>query len=137
MKYLHVRDEKHCVLGALSTEEFIYQFAETETLNSDVFEKFVQMLIDQFKKVLIVTDRAKYHTSHHMQDFYNSHADCLHVEYFPSYSPELDPTEQVWRMVKKWLAVRIWKTKDELKDQLTQAFKEDFVMVPIYGYLLP
>ena len=132
--YLHERREKHCVLGALSTDTFIHEIAET--LNSDVFEPFVQVLIDQFERVVIVMDHAQYHTPHQMQDFYREHTDCLHVEYFPSYSPELDPTEQVWRAIKKWLSVRFWRNKEELKDRLMQGFKEDFVMVPIYGHLL-
>jgi transposase len=58
------------------------------------------------------------------------------VEYFPSYSPELDPTEQAWRVIKKWLSVRFWHNKEILTDQLVQGFKEDFVMVQIYEYVL-
>jgi transposase len=94
-------------------------------------------LIENFKKVVIVVDRARYHTSYYMQDVYEQNKNCLHVEYFPSYSPELNPTELVWREVKKWLGCRLWRNKDELYDQLISAFKEDFVMVPIYDYLLP
>jgi len=81
-------------------------------------------------------DQAKYHTSHHMQDFYQQHIDCLHVEYFPSYSPEVNPVEQVWRKVKRWLALILWTNKDELGDQLISAFESDLAMVPIYDYLL-
>jgi transposase len=119
----------------LSTEEFVYDFSEK--LNSEVFEQFIQSLIDQFKKVVLVMDHARYHASHHMQDFYEDNEHLLHVEYFPSYSPELDPTEQVWRKMKKWLSVRVWKSADELKKQLIMGFESDFVMVPIYDYLLP
>lgn len=133
--YQHKRKEKHCVLGALNGDEFIYEFAET--LNSTAFERFVSGLIYRFKKLVIVIDHARYHVSHHMQRFYEEHKDCLHVEYFPSYSPELDPTEQCWREVKKWLAMRFWRDKHELKEQLISAFQKDFVMVPIYDYLLP
>ncbi|MBU7032567.1 MAG: transposase [Theionarchaea archaeon] len=134
VRYLHERREKNCVLGALSTDTFIHEIAEI--LNNDVFEPFVQVLIDQFERVVIVMDHTRYHISHQMQDFYRENSDCLYVEYFPSYSPELDSTEQVCRAIKKWLSVRFWRTKEELKDQLVQGFKEDFVMVPIYGHLL-
>lgn len=134
VKYLHERKEKYCVLGALSTDVFIHEMVEA--LNSNVFKPFVQSLIDQFKRVVIVIDHARYHTSHEMQDFYSNNANCLHVEYFPSYSPELDPTEQVWRAIKKWLSVRFWHNKSELGNQLELGLKEDFVMVQIYEYLL-
>lgn len=51
------------------------------------------------------------------------------------YSPELNPTEQVWRKVKRWLALRLWMNKEELKDQFICAFESDLAMVPIYEYL--
>jgi len=123
------------VLGALNGDEFVYEFAET--LNTVAFEKFVSLLILRFKKLVIVIDHAPYHVSKDMQIFYEEHKDCLHVEYFPSYSPELVPIEQSWREIKKWLAIKCWRNRDELKEQLTAGFQKDFVKVPIYDYLLP
>lgn len=119
----------------MNGECFIYEFAEK--FNSAVFQEFVYRLICQFKKLVIVIDHASYHVSNDMQRFYEEHKDRLHVEYFPSYSPELNPTEQSWREVKKWLAIRCWTNKDELKEQLISAFQQDFIMTPIYDYLLP
>jgi len=136
VKYLHRKKEKHRVLAALSKDHFFYQFTE-ENFNSDVFEKFLSSLIEKFGKVVIVMDQARYHTSYQMQTFYEQHEKHLHVVYFPSYSPELNPTEQVWRKVKRWLALILWTNKEELKDQLICAFESDLAMVPIYEYLLP
>lgn len=119
----------------MNGDDFIYEFAET--LDSTAFEKFVSRLIHRFKKLVIAIDHAPYHVSNNIQRFYEDHKDCLHVEYFPSYSPELDPAEQCWREVKKWLAMRYWEDRDELKGQLISAFQQDFITVPIYDYLLP
>jgi transposase len=47
--------------------------------------------------VVIVIDNGPYHVSKNMQEFYAENGEHLHVEYFPSYSPELDPIEQSWR----------------------------------------
>jgi len=33
------------------------------------------------------------------------------------------------------LAIRNWNTKEDLKEELISAFKEDFVKIPIYDYL--
>lgn len=82
-------------------------------------------------------DHAPYHVSNDMQCFYEEYKEQLHVEYFPSYSPELNPTEQSWRETKRWLAVSYWTNKDELREQLISAFKQDFIIAPIYDYLLP
>lgn len=70
-----------------------------------------------------------------MQKFYEYNKEHLQVVYFPAYSPELDPTEQLWRAAKKWLATRYWENKSQLKEQLVTAFERDIVKVPIYDYL--
>ncbi len=60
-----------------------------------------------------------------MQKFYfENKKKHLHVVYFPSYSPELDPIKQSWRAAKKWPAMRYWENKSELRQQLITAFKE-------------
>ena len=120
-------------MGALSSKHFIYELSDK--LNSDIFKNFLIRLIDQFKKVVIVIDHGPYHVSKIMQEFYKEHIGHLHVEYFPSYSPELDPIEQSWRETKKWLAIRNWNNKEDLKEELISAFKEDFVKIPVYDYL--
>jgi len=135
IEYLHKRKEKHRVLGALSKDHFFYQFTE-ENFNSDVFEQFLLSLLEKFGKVVIVVDQAKYHTSYQMQRFYEQHKEYLRVEYFPSYSPELNPAEQVWRKVKQWLGLTVWTNKDELKEQIISAFESGLTRVPIYEYLL-
>jgi transposase len=135
IKYLHNRKKKHRVLGALSKDHFFHQFTE-ENFNSNVFEQFLLLLIEKFGKVVIVIDQARYHTSYHMQEFYELYKEILHVEYFPSYSPELNPAEQVWRKVKRWLGFTLWTNKDELKEQIITAFESGLARVPIYEYLL-
>jgi len=45
--------------------------------------------------------------------------------------------ERFVRRVKEMLAVRYWINKDELKEQLISAFQQDFIIAPIYDYLLP
>ena len=133
VKYEYKRKEKHCVLGSLNAKHFIYEFAET--LNSDIFKKFLQKLIYQFKKLVIVIDQGPYHVSYEMQKFYEENKEYLHVVHFPAYSPELDPIEQSWRAAKKWLAIRYWENKSQMKEQLVTAFEQDIVNVPIYDYL--
>ena len=136
VKYTHKKKEKYKVLAALSKDDFFYQFTE-ENFNSDVFKKFLLKLLEKFGDIVIVVDQAKYHTSYEMQAFYQEHQEHLHVVYFPSYSPEVNPTEQVWRKVKQWLGITLWTNKKELKEQVICAFESDLAMVPIYEYLLP
>ena len=41
--------------------------------------------------------------------------------YLPPYSPELNPAEQVFRMLRQWLANRIFATEDDLQTALITA----------------
>jgi transposase len=90
------------------------------------FKTFLQRLIYQFGKLVIVIDQGPYHISGDMQKFYFEYKKHLHVVYFPSYSSELDPIEQSWRAAKKWLAIRYRENKSELRQQLITAFKEGY-----------
>ncbi len=136
IKYEHKRDERHNVMAAMNSRNFVYHFSD-ENFNSQTFKVFLVNLILIFRKVVIVGDNAKYHTSNEMQEFYKENESCLHAIFFPSYSPELDPLETGWRETKKRIATRCWKNKDELKEELRLAFNEGIPMVPIYDYLLP
>ena len=88
-----------------------------------------------FRMLVAVIDQGPYHTSGDMQKFYEENKEHLHIVYFPSYSPELDPIEQSWREAKKWLAIKYWENKSQLKKQLITAFQEGITMIPIYEYL--
>ena len=123
-------------MGALGQEEFLYMFAG-DNIDSAAFECFARLLLEKFGKVLLVMDCAPYHVSRAMWGFYLLNSDRLKVILFPSYSPELNPTEQTWKETKKWLAVRCWKNKKELKEEIVSAFREDFVLVNFYDYLMP
>jgi transposase len=120
----------------MNSDHFIYGFSDGN-FNTSVFKEFLVILVEMFEKMVLVIDAAPYHTSIEMQKFYRDNKDCLHIEYLPSYSPELNPTEMSWRETKKWLATRCWKDKEELKKEITTAFNEGISMIPIYDYLLP
>ena len=71
-------------------------------LNSDSYQAFlteVLGLIEGF--VILIQDNAPYHTSYQVQEFLRAHADRLAVYQLPTYSPELNPIERVWKKAKK------------------------------------
>lgn len=107
-----------------------------EKLDSDSYLQFVSHLIKKHGKIIIVIDSVSYHKSKKLKIFYEENVDKLKVFYFPKYSPKMNPTEQVWRRIKKWLAGRIWFTKDELEEQLVCALNNPEFAVKIYDYLV-
>lgn len=133
MKHLFSR-EKIYVFGALGEE--IFSSAIAEALDTETHLQFVKHLMNLYGKIVIVIDSVKYHTSKASLKFYEENKDRLKVIYFPKYSPKMNPTEQVWRKIKKWLATRIWFTKNELEEQVTLALNNRDFAVGIYDYLV-
>jgi len=136
LKYEYKRTEKHCVMGALGQNDFLYMFSE-ENIESSVFECFLRLLLEKFGKILLVMDSAPYHVSWALWGFYLQNAGRMKIIQLPSYSPELNPAELVWRETKKWVGTKPWTDKHELKTEIKSAFREDFSLVGFYDYLLP
>ncbi len=44
--------------------------------------------------------------------------------FLPSYSPELNPVEQVWKALRKELANRIFESLEELEEAVCEALRE-------------
>jgi len=68
-------------------------------------------------KVIIVWDNL---SAHHAADahFTDTHPDWFEFEYFPPYSPELNPVEPCWNQIKNVYLPCFVPTSD---DELTQA----------------
>ena len=56
------------------------------------------------------------------------------VEQLPPYSPELNPIEQTWKKVKKWLAITIWGDKDSFEKKLIEALGNPDFMTKMFHY---
>lgn len=74
----------------------------TGKFNSDSYIAFlIQVLEQTAAPIFLVQDGARYHTSQATYQFFASHADRLTVFQLPSYSPDYNPIEFLWRNVKQ------------------------------------
>lgn len=68
-------------------------------------ESYAQFLHDVLKHtthhLILIQDGARYHTSKAMQEFFAKHADRLTVYQLPSYSPDYNPIEKLWKKIKE------------------------------------
>jgi transposase len=60
-----------------------------------------QVLERTHEPLFLVQDGAPYHRSAVLQTFFAAHADRVHVTQLPSYSPDYNPIEFLWRATKR------------------------------------
>ena len=90
------------VFGAIEyfTGRLIYQGME-ERFQSDSYQTFLRYLLSQVSgKIILIQDGARYHTSKSTRQFLEQHKKRLIVYQLPSYSPDYNPIEYLWKKVK-------------------------------------
>jgi len=91
------------VFGAIEyfSGRLFYQGIEGR-FNSENYQTFLQMIMAHTTEHLfLIHDGARYHTSASTQAFLAAHSDRITEYPLPSYSPDYNPIEYLWRNTKK------------------------------------
>jgi transposase len=91
------------VFGAIEyfSGRLFYQGIEGR-FNSENYQTFLQMILDHTTEHLfLIHDGARYHTSASTQAFLAAHSERITEQPLPSYSPDYNPIEYLWRKTKK------------------------------------
>jgi len=91
------------VFGAIEyfSGRLFYQGIEGR-FNSENYQTFLQMILDHTTEHLfLIHDGARYHTSASTQAFLAAHRERITAHPLPSYSPDYNPIEYLWRKTKK------------------------------------
>jgi transposase len=91
------------VFGAIEyfSGRLFYQGIEGR-LNSESSQAFLQMIMDQTTAPLfLIHDGARYHTSAATKAFLAAHSDRITPSPLPSYSPDYNPIEYLWKKTKQ------------------------------------
>ena len=129
-KIINNPHQKRCVFGALFSKKVIIKMSPK--INGKKFLAFVKRLRKRNKKLCIIIDNARWHLTKKVLEFVKR-ANIKLIRLL-AYSPELNPIEQYWQNVKKWLGTRIWSTIKELEKQLRIAFRKKDLVPISYGY---
>jgi len=111
--------------GALNLVSGEWQHLFSPKANSDATLKFLAQLLAQYpqQRILLVWDQASYHTAQKVQAWLRQHpritAYCL-----PKYTPELNPVEHIWRVVKQRVAANVTRTLDAIQDAYRSFFAQ-------------
>jgi transposase len=70
--------------------------------NSESYQTFLRMILAQTTEHLfLIHDGARYHTSASTKAFLAAHRDCITEHPLPSYSPDYNPIEYLWKKMKQ------------------------------------
>jgi transposase len=91
------------VLGLIEygVGRFFYECTR-ERLNSATYEAFLTRVLEQISgPIILIQDGAKYHSSAAIKPFFAAHAHRLKVVQLPTYSPDVNPIEKLWKQIKQ------------------------------------
>ena len=99
--------------------------SESGRFNTGSYQAFLTSVLHQTQQhIILIQDGARYHTSHPMKDFFAVHADRLTKFQLPSYSPDFNPIEFLWKKVKKLAThLKYFPTFDDLSSAVDQALQ--------------
>lgn len=102
---------------------------EPDKFNAQTFHDFMKKLLEAGSaagcKMVLITDNAKYHHAKLHREWREEHADRFVLDYLPPYSPDLNPVERVWKLLRRnCLHNRYFHTLKDVQDIVETQFAE-------------
>ncbi|MCK5516384.1 MAG: IS630 family transposase, partial [Desulfobulbaceae bacterium] len=120
------RSQRINVLGFLNTNNQLESFIVKGTINSDIviasFDSFSKTIT---KKTVVIIDNAPTHTSKAFnKNIKKWEENGLFIKRLPSYSPELNLIEILWRFIKyQWLPFSAYNSLKDLSNEVENVLK--------------
>jgi len=91
-----------CVTSAISPAGRMVFRIENDTIDAHEHIDFLKQIMRQHlnRKIIVVEDNARPHIAKEVKDFVMHNKNKIAVYYLPTYSPDLNPDEKVWRYLK-------------------------------------
>jgi len=91
-------------------------------LNGESYIQFLNEVLSKTRKhIILIQDGAPYHKAKVVKEFFKQHANRLTVFKLPSYSPDYNPIEKLWKKIKeKGVHMKYFPTFHDLKDTVDQ-----------------
>ncbi len=128
----HVR--KYVNVFAIRTKRnFIYLYSKKKSQKA--FIRLLKKARKKLGKIFIFVDGAKAHKGKLVQEFLRKNKKTIRIAFFPPYSPEMNPTEQCWKVGRKQVANKPLRTVQTVMYQLDKVFGNPKLMPKMFDYL--
>ena len=105
------------LFGALGRDRI--HVKAVERTNSETFVEFLRELRQEYGRLVILLDNASYHRYKAVDEFVRSTCGDIKLAYLPPYTPQLNPIEIQWRVLKEMLTGRYFESTDGLVGAIT------------------
>lgn len=131
-------NKKVNVFGALiDGKKLHYEFYDS--MNTLTYKTFLSGLVKKLnkkKKYIFLLDNAPYHKSSIIMKYLADLDKNIFVEFFPPYSPELNPTETCWKIVRANVTNSTYfATIDDIEEAIDSFLYKHFFMLNLSNYL--
>ncbi len=91
-------------------------------LNGGSYIEFIKDVLSKTRKHLIlIQDGAPYHKGKDVREFFEEHSDRITIFQLPTYSPDYNPIEKLWKKIKeKGIHLKYFPTFDDLTNTVEQ-----------------
>lgn len=113
------------VLSAITANGELMFTIEENTIDGKRYIAFLEKILNgRTRPLIVIADNAPFHRSKEVRDFVRSRRHQIRMFFFPTYSPKLNPDEQVWNEIKhRKLQKQPIKNKSDLKKRIDGALK--------------
>jgi len=110
--------------GALNLKTGRLLTKEAHTFSAETFGEFVRYLLQSTEgKLYLILDNARWHKAYDLRDLFYVNQDRIECIFLPTYSPELNPVERVWRITRRQVTHnRYFQSMEELRTALVDHF---------------
>lgn len=92
------------VFGAVRVQDGRMASFSIDSFTGETFLIFLRQILRHKRKgrrIVVVTDNARWHHARSLQPWLRKHRDSLRLDFLPPYSPDLNPIERIWKLIRR------------------------------------
>ena len=124
---------KTCLFGALSLDKK-QLFRQKKEINSETTIEFLKELKRKFGRFVLFLDKASYHKSYMVKEFFKKNKDCIKPIYFPTAASDLNPAEEPWKQIRGEF-IKLPKNVTEFRKKVSGVIRKKRYKLDIVKYL--